>query len=388
MINEQPFYSITNRRYFVLLKINYGYSQQKEISLVKSKSTIYIIVGIVILAAFLVPRLLKETATQTANTDKKQGPPPGLTGFVVKQKPMSQEIRAFGSILANQEVELHPEVSGRVTAISFTEGRHVTKGDLLLKINDTELQSQRKKLLSQLDLSEKTANRQKQLLAANGISQQEYDITLNQLTGIKSDIELINEQIRKTEVRSPFSGFIGLRSVDEGAYITPATVISRIQDIDEVKIDFSIPEKYIHQIKTGDEIDFSVQGTKETFKARISAIEPRIDEKTRSVMIRAKSPNKSGVIFPGAFADVHLKLKEITNAIEIPSSAIIAEARGQKVFVCKAGKAEARKIKIGIRNELLVEVTEGLLPGDTVILTGIMMLKPDMPVKITQVKQD
>ncbi len=351
----------------------------------KTKSIITAVIIVVILIIFLVPRLLQKSETTDSKIVKTQTVQ-GLTAYIVKPQSLSQELKAIGSVHANQEVEIHSEVSGRIISINFTEGGKVKKGDLLVKLNDADLQAQRKKLQSQLELTVRTEQRQKQLMAANGISQQEYDNTLNQLNGVKADIELINEQIRKTEVRSPFNGVIGLRSVDEGAYLTPLTKIATLQDIDPVKVDFSIPEKYIHQIKKGDEVSFTVQGVTDVFKATVAAIEPKIEESTRSVMIRALCTRTKDNIFPGAFADVSLKLQEHIAAIEIPAAAVIAEARGQKVFIVKNGKAQPKKIIIGIRNEATVEVTDGLNSGDTVILTGIMMLKPETAVKISQFK--
>lgn len=311
-----------------------------------------------------------------------KGPASMVTGVVIQPKKIENKIIVSGTVIANEEVELRPEASGKITRLSFQEGGAVSKGDLLVKINDMDLQAQLSKLEHQKKLLEENEYRQQKLLDIQAVSKAEYDASLNQLNAVKADVQLIKSQIAKTEIRAPFDGTIGLKYVSEGSYISPATTVASLQNINPVKIDFSIPEKYMNMIRVGSDISFTVKGSEGTFKGSVFAIEPKIDVVTRTVQVRAISQNKDGKIFPGSFASVELIMDEINNAIMIPTQALIPELKGQKVFISKGGKAQPIKVEIGVRTASEVQVTKGLQPGDTLITTGIMQLKPDAAVKV------
>jgi membrane fusion protein, multidrug efflux system len=197
----------------------------------------------------------------------------------------------------------------------------------------------------------------------------------------KADVEFLRAQIAKTEIRSPYNGIIGLKNVSNGSFLSPTVKIATIQEVEPVKIDFSIPERYMNIVKVGDPLKFTVQGSKDTFDAKIYAIEPKIDLATRSVMVRAISPNKDDKVLPGAFAQVELILKQIENAIMIPTQSVIPVLKGQQVYIAKNGKAAVVPVETGVRNDTAIQITKGLTAGDTVITTGIMMLKPGATLK-------
>jgi membrane fusion protein (multidrug efflux system) len=312
--------------------------------------------------------------------------PTAVTAFIVKPSKLDSRITATGTMLANESADLIPEVSGRIEKLYFTEGSSVSTGQLLVKIHDADLQAQIKKLDLQLKLAAERETRQKKLLAIGGISQEEYDMVLNQVYTQKADIEFLHSQIAKTEIRAPFNGTIGLKNVSSGGYVSPSVVIASIQQVDPLKIDFSIPEQYAGTVRIGDAVYFSVQGISEKLQGSVYAIEPRIDQNTRTLQVRALCPNPNKKIFPGSFARVELSLKEINDAMLIPTEALIPELKGQKVFISSGGKAQSRKVEIGTRTEKSVQVTEGLHFGDTVITTGIMQLKNDATVKIIEAK--
>lgn len=350
-----------------------------------TKRLLIIIGSIIILAVLLVPRILRSDK----KPEGKTGPPVQIAlvkALVIKPQKLQNEINSNGSVLANQQIDLHPEISGRLVKLAFKDGESVKKGDLLVKLFDGDLLAQLKKLNIQLDLARKNEQRQKELLSVNGISQQDYDATISLINSINADLELVQAQISKTEIHAAFNGKVGLRSVDEGAYVSPATLIASLQEVDPVRIDFNIPEKYMSQVHLEDEIRFSIPGINEEFKAKVFAIEPRIDPVTRTLQLRARCPNSSGKIYPGAFARVSLALKDIDNSLMAPTQSVIPEARGQKVFLVRSGKAQPQKVVTGIRNEASVEIVNGLHPGDTLITDGIIQLKPGIPVKITELK--
>ncbi len=287
-------------------------------------------------------------------------------------------------MLANEEVELKSEVSGRVTKILFKEGGFVKKGDLLVKINDSELQAQLEKAKYVLKLSEEKEYRQRNLLKREAISQEEYDSALNELNVNKAQVDLIKAQIDKTEIVAPFSGKIGLRHISIGSYITPTTIIASLQNIDPIKIEFSIPEKYAGSVEVGDKVNFNIVGSEETFTGKVYAIEPKIDNVTRTLSIRALCSNTSGKLLPGGYADVKLILKDISNALMVPTEAIIPILKGQKLFLYKNGVVTDPIVQTGIRTDTTVQITDGLAPYDTVITSGILQLRPGAPVKISK----
>jgi membrane fusion protein (multidrug efflux system) len=302
--------------------------------------------------------------------------------YVAKPDTIENNIFTTGTLLANEEVELASESSGLIEEIFLEEGAYVEKGQLLIKINDSELQAQLNRAEFRLNLAEDRERRQAQLLDKGGISQEEYDATLNEVNVMRAEVALIEAQIAKTEIRAPFSGKIGLKYVSDGSYITPNTRIATLQDIDPVKIDFSIPERYAAMVEVGNKVAFTVSGLDKTLTASVYAKEPRIDTETRSLQVRAKSPNENGALLPGAFADLELTLSTITNALMVPSISIVPELQGQKVFVVKNGMVQPQTVSTGLRNETKVQITEGIAAGDSVLTTGLLQVRPGMPVNI------
>ncbi len=306
-----------------------------------------------------------------------------VNAIVVNSSSMENLIYASGTLLANEEVDIKNEIPGKITAIIFKEGSRVKKGDLLLTLYDDDLLAQLKKLQLQKEIAEKTEERQKDLLTVNGISQQEYDVSLNQLNTIKADIDLIRSNLSKTQIAAPFDGIIGLKSVSRGAFLTANTTIATIQSIEPIKLEFSLPERYRKMININSEIHFTTESSDGIFKGKIYAFEPKIDLKTRSVLVRAVCENNEMKLFPGAFAHIEIPLKKEENAILIPTQAVVPELKGQKVFISKNGKAEKIPVETGIRNDSSIQITSGLKEGDTLLITGIMQAKPGMQLSIS-----
>jgi len=305
-----------------------------------------------------------------------------VDAVVIQSRELENKILSTGSLIANEEVELRSEVPGRIVAINFEEGSHVNKGNLLLKIDDRELQAQLKKLQVEEKQAKDDLYRKEKLLELKAVSQEEYDKSFNTLGITQAQIDLIKTQISKTEIYAPFSGQIGLRQVSPGGFVSSATLVTRLQQLDPVKVDFAIPEKYREKIRKGTMIKFRVEGIDSSFTGRIYAIDPKIDPSTRNLSMRALCSNTRGLLVPGAFVKVELVLDALKEAIVIPSEAIIPQLNGEKVFLCMEGKTKSRIILTGIRTEREVQVIEGLSKGDTVIITGLLQLREDMPVKI------
>ncbi len=329
--------------------------------------------------------------SQSSKTDTKPGAKSAIVAnvvvYIIKAEKLSNNVYASGTVIANEEVQLQPELSGKIMQLNFQEGSKVTKGQLLVKLNDADLQANYKKLKLQLDLSNEKLGRQKQLLAITGISQEEFDISQSQYNTVKADMEYVMAQIAKTEIKAPFDGMIGLKNVSEGASINPSTIIATIEQINPVKIDFSISERYSSIVKKADKLSFSIEGLKKDATGEVFAIEPKIDMATRTLHVRAICANSKNDIYPGAFAKVKLILGDVDSALMIPTEAVIPDLKGKKVYRVKNGVAESVKVTTGLRNDAQIQIIEGLSEGDTLITRGIMQLKPGTPVKITEIKK-
>jgi membrane fusion protein, multidrug efflux system len=301
---------------------------------------------------------------------------------VIKPDTLLNIIYSTGSLLPNEKVELRNEVSGRITGIYFKEGTEVSQGTLLLKINDQDLQAQLSKNSVQEKMARDDEYRKKQLLEIKAISQEEYDLAANTLKSVQAERQLLDAQLAKTQIFAPLSGKIGLRNVSPGSFITANTLIATIQQVDPIKIEFSVPEKYTQLIRTGMPISFSMDYTPEPFSGRIYAIESGVDESTRTVRVRATCPNPGRKLVPGTFARISVVLEEINDAITVPSESMVGDIAGNKVFVVRGGKATSVPVFAGIRTEKEVQIIQGLQPGDSLILTGLLQVSDGTPVTV------
>lgn len=301
---------------------------------------------------------------------------------VIEPQPLEKKIYATGTILANEEIDLRSEINGRVTQINFTEGGTVGKGNLLVKINDADLQAKLTRLLAEKELAEREERRQQQLRATQLASEREYDAADAKLKTINADIQLLKADIAKTEIRSPISGVVGLRWVSTGGYVTSSTPIASVQQLDRIKVDFSVPEKYAAILKKNSDITFSIAGSDREYQGKVYAIEPKIDLATRTVKVRAIAQNEDRSLLPGAFAKVMLTLDKIDNALVVPTESVIPELTGQKVYLLSNGLVQSRVVTTGIRTDSDIEITEGIAPGDTLITSGLLQVKDKMQVKI------
>lgn len=303
-----------------------------------------------------------------------------VKAVVVVPRTFSNTITLSGSIEPNEQVQIRSEVSGIVRALSFREGTSVQKGQVLLRIDDSELQARLIQAQSSEQLAEDNEKRARLLLEKEAISEQEYDVARADFASAKAQTKLIQAQIAKTTVRAPFSGKIGLRSISEGEYLTPSTVVANLLSINPIKVLFSVPEKYSGQINPGQGLTFSVSGSEAKFHAKIYAIEPGVDAATRTISIRAVAENPEGRLFPGAFARVELPLDHIENAVLVPTEAVVPVQNGKQVFLLKDGRAAATPVETESRTREDVLITNGVSIGDTVLTSGIMSLSDGMAV--------
>ena len=334
------------------------------------------------------------------NADEEKSAQPGMvaksTGgsssallvdvYVAQEVNKSNVVYSSGTVVPNEEVEIKSEASGRLIELNIKEGRYIKKGAIIARLDDSDLQSQLKKLRYEEELAAQTASRQKKLLEINAISNEEYDMAVNKVNTLSADKEYLEVQVRKTTIKAPFNGRMGLKNISEGAYITPSVVISNLVQTNPVKLDFSVPEKYARKINVGQTITFTIDGDDEVVNAEVIALDPKIDENLRTLRIRAKASNPSGKYLPGMFIRVEMPIGE-ENSIMIPSESIIPILKGKKVFIMRNGKASEVLIKTGLRTDTKVQVEDGLNVGDSVIVSALMSVKNNGPVALRNVVQ-
>lgn len=306
-----------------------------------------------------------------------------VIGVVATQSKANEALFINASLMPNEYIEIYPEISGRVVRIGFREGGMAKKGDTLVCLDDAEWQAELKQVDVQYTQVVAQERRMKKLLEVQGVSQESYDQIYFQLKGLEAQRELIQARIRKTVIIAPFHGVLGLRNVSLGAIVSPSIRITTLQQTRPLKIEFPVPEKFAWKIKNGDKVQFTIQASEEVFEATVYATEALVQSDTRTLLIRAVSNQMNQELLPGAYAKIKLSINESEDAIMIPTMAIIPVLKGQKVFVVKDGLATLIPVQTGLRSESEIQITSGLSPGDTVITTGIMGLKPGSPVSVS-----
>jgi membrane fusion protein (multidrug efflux system) len=353
----------------------------------KIKYLIYTLL-IVGFGAFITYRVIENKGDSNSGKDKGGKPKAmRLSGIVVQPESFDNNLSLSGSIEANEQVEIRSEVSGIVESINFQEGSNVSKGQLLFKVNDTELRAQLSQANTKESLASENERRAKLLLQKEAISQEEYDVARAEHASTRAQSQLIKAQIAKTAVRAPFSGKIGLRSISKGTYITPTVLVANLVNTSKLKITFSIPEKYATQVKKNSTLKYTVAGSKKEYSATIYAIEPGVSISTRTIQVRALTENKDGTLLPGLFANIELPLDIIKDAIVVPTEAIIPIQNGKKVFISSGGKAKEVIVETATRTDASILVLSGLKAGDTLLTSGVMSLKNDALVKVTVAKK-
>lgn len=325
--------------------------------------------------------LLSSCGNKGTDAKSKMKPPVKVDVMIAQIKEFPKFIEVNGNVLANEMIELRPEVSGKIIYMNISDGASVESGTVLARINDAELQAQLQQQKVELELAQKNEQRMKSVLGVSGINEADYEAAVNKVASIEASIKIIEAQIEKTIIRAPFSGKLGLRMVSPGAYITPQTLITSLQQTDKIKIDFAVPETYESIVGKGSKIMVtSTNGTQ--LPATVVAVEPQINTSSRNIKMRAVL--NDGILRPGQFVKISVDLAG--KGIIVPTSVIIPDAISNQVVLVKNGKAKFTNVKTGERTPDFVEITEGVQPGDTVIVTGILFVRPGGQVQIRETK--
>ena len=347
--------------------------------MLKNKRFMWIAAAVAAAVILLVPRIMHggrpgEKHVQQAASSGTQTVNVGV--HIARFRPLNETSTVPGTVLASEQVVLKAEASGRIIRLALREGAEVKKNDLLVKIYDTDLLAQLDKANAALKLSQDREKRQKTLLEKGMISQDDYDLITKELSSSRADINLLEAQIAKTEIRAPFDGRVGLKMVSEGAYLSAGTPIADFVKTRPLKLEFSVPERYAARMTIGMAVTFTVRGSSVSHAAEVYALQPMIDEATRTLRVRAVCGGRETGVTAGAFAEVTLRFGGNDSALIVPAPALVPDINGQNVFIVKDGKAVKSPVTIGVRDDHDVEIARGVREGDTVVTTGVLMLRP------------
>jgi membrane fusion protein (multidrug efflux system) len=340
--------------------------------------------GFLILALFVLCGC--ERKKETAGGPRAAMSPQQVDVLIARARPFQETVFATGTLRAREAVMLQAESAGVLREVRFEEGKAAAEGEVLFAIDDSELQAQLTRARARLDLAATFEKRDRELLQSGKlISESDYQQSLSNLEIARAEVALIEAQIRKTRVRAPFDGVAGLRRVGLGAFVTPGTDLGTFQDISTLKLDFSLPERYLPYLRTGQKTRFRVASHMGWLEATLYAIEPSVDVSTRSIQARALASNEDGSLLPGSFAEVEVALEDIPETILLPPIALVPGLKEHTVYTHEQGVARQRKVTIGLRTEDAVQITSGINPGDEVIISGVLQLRPGMKVQARRV---
>jgi membrane fusion protein (multidrug efflux system) len=316
------------------------------------------------------------------------GPPGGMPPMPVEVAPVrvgavTDEIATVGSLQANESVVVRAEIAQRISAIEFTEGRTVKAGAVLVRLDATELAAQVAQSEASTGLARANFERAKPLQDEKLISPQAFDELGTKLKEAEANLAVARERLSKAIIRAPFGGRLGLRQVSPGDYVQPGQAMVNLEDVSSVKVDFRVPGVHVSRVNVGQAVSVRVDAFPDrTFTGKIEAIDPRLDEATRTVVVRARIPSPRGELLPGMFARVAVVVAERPNALLIPEQAVVPMGNDAFVFRVVDGKAAMVKIVIGQRRAGEAEVVSGLAPQDVVVIGGQMKIRDGAPVTV------
>ena len=324
------------------------------------------------------------SATSTTATDKGSAgasAPVIVEAVAASKASMPQMITAVGSLRSDESVTLRPEVAGRVVAIGFEEGRPVTKNAILVKLDPAVNEAEVLQSKANLTLAKSKYERAIDLQKQGFISGQARDEAENNLKVAEAAEALASARLAKTQIRAPFSGIIGLRSVSIGDYVKEGQDMVNLESIDPLKVDFRVPEIYLKQVQVGQNLELALDALPgKTYQGKVTAINPLVDAAGRAIVIRALVKNADTALRPGMFARVKLLTREALDAIVLPEQALVPQGEDQYVFRVVDGKAVRTKVEVGQRRDSRVEILKGVAAGDMVVTAGQLKIRDGTPV--------
>ena len=313
-------------------------------------------------------------------------PPPQVVVAEARTERVEETLSRVANIQANEMVVLQSETDGVVQEILFEEGQQVEKGALLVRLDETKLAASLAQAEANFKLSEANFARSKELYDGRLISQQEFDQAAAIYQANQANLDLTRRQLKDTRIYAPFEGVVSSRQVSPGQIINKNTILTWLIDLDPVKVEFHVPERFLGQVKVKQPIDVKVVAfPADEFKGEVFFVSPFVDPTNRTALVKAYIPNPKAKLKPGMYGDLDLTLVVRERSTVIPEAAItqiLTNSQAMVMAVDQSGNAQMQKITVGVRLVGSVEVLEGLKPGDKVIVEGLQKVVPGAPVRI------
>jgi len=331
--------------------------------------------------------VLKKQQIEETETQQGSEPPATIAATEVQMENWRPRLNSVGSLVAIQGISVTNEVAGKVRSIHFRSGQAVNEGDVLLELDDSVDQADLEGALAGRRLAEVRFNRLRNLLEKNAVSQSDYDEARANLDNAEAQVQSQRELLQKKQIRAPFSGRLGIRQVDVGEFLSPGSSIVPLESLNPIYVDYSLPEKDLDRISTGQELTVTVKAwPDQVFRGKSSAINRGIDPETRNVRIRGTLQNPELRLRPGMFAQVKTLLPVREDVLTLPRTAVTYATYGQSVFLIKEEGgglvAERRQVITGDVRSGRVEIVSGLELGDSVVSAGQNKLRNGQPVRV------
>lgn len=331
---------------------------------------------IILIAGFVAwPKLAPLLSSQ--NTDvvpRGAARAPTVRTIRMTPQPFESTLTFNGTLLADKSIDIKSELTGKIQRIAFTDGQLVEAGDLIVEIESGELAAELGSIREQLTLAETNATRLQSLLESGSVTISERDDAVSRREVLRAEERRLEVRLQKTRIQAPFAGTLGLREVSPGDLIEAATLITTLQTVDDLKVDFSVPERFRRLVDPGTDLMIWVAGYDVPFAARIRAISPRVDVNTRTLTVRADVANPDRKLLPGNYARVEL-ISRTDAALLVPTVAVLQSLEAVTVFTVENGVAVRKLVETGHRSKAEVEILRGLEPGDEVITSGIQSVR-------------
>ena len=318
-----------------------------------------------------------------------QGRPGGMmvpvVGFRAVEQPVEERMAVVGTLAANESVEIKSALDGRVEALHVEEGQRVDAGSMLARIERSKLDASLAEAEANLNLAGSPLTRYQALADSQAVSRQEVDQAHSLFEARQATVELMRAQQDEATVVAPFAGVLGARLISVGQYVTRGQPLTSLMDVESMKVEFNMPERWLGRVAAGQELEVRVAAyPEETFHGTVYFIGPQINPETRTVLMKAHLPNPDGRLRPGMFANLELILYVHEKAVVIPESALLLAGEQASVFVVEEGKAQPRVVIPGIRMAGSLEITSGLSAGELVVIEGTQKLGPGVPVRVRE----
>ena len=306
---------------------------------------------------------------------KPKGPQTIVTAPLSKRA-LTVTINAVGSLIAGEQAGIHAEIAGQVREILFQEGQPVKKGDVLIKIDTSLIETDLMKAKAALDAANANVTRDDKLKTSGFVADQQVETSRAAQQSAEAAVANAEIQLTKASIRAPFDGTAGLRNFSVGDYAAAAQELTTVVSINPLKLEFTVPEKDYAAVKTGQAISFAVDAfPADSFKGEIYAIDPRINAENRNFTVKAEIDNSDGKLRPGMYARIHIDAASRPGALMAPEEAIVPEGTDSYVFTVSGNKAVRKKVTLGERQSGEVEIKQGLAEGERVITAGTMKLR-------------